>query len=715
MDVILKFIQDNKDTLGFLFGSGVLLALLGLLARGIVWFVRGQRARHVRADTFPFDIIPPNSDVPRALLGGEDKDPLADRNIPYQSRLSRRNIRRELEDALEEHRWALILSRSGLGKTREAVHVLQSLNNEGWTILYFNKERAYWLDAPAHLPPQIARLRKVLFFFDDLNRLTYAGRLEQSPRAGDPLQSLTVPFQERLRRAMETYETLCGGKGYVRLLATARDEKTPDAPAEPSPWEKLAWEKYPSLWKNFTVYHLPEPEDDALQRTLAENAEKAGISVNPDDLPRLVRRSECTFVNIIENLRTARRENRALNVETFKDTMKGNWESRYRRAVERHPAAAPLIYDAVNLLRSANIALTPLTVWLTVWILAKGNWLNKTWRWARSRAALDDLIRSEDHLLHPRDGQIEAKGTSLDWPPYAASLTRLILLLTRVRRGAMLGSLYTFGATLYDAREYKLLAVLMKRGTEIALAEAGLWNNLGVVYSALGRSDEAIAEFQKAIQLDPKLAHPHNGLGNVYPDLGRSDDAIAEFQKAIQLDPQDAAPYYGLGNVYYDLKRYDDALAANQRAIQLDPNNPYAHNNLAGEYVKQRRFDDARHELNERIRLKPDNALAPLVTLGILARHQGLAESDDHFRRALAQWDAAWREKLQTPAGLLENKAEALLCLGRKEEALQTLQEAIAQMLPGDTIEFDEYELLRTAPDPPEGIDEIIALLKSAT
>ncbi|MDP3185956.1 MAG: tetratricopeptide repeat protein, partial [Anaerolineales bacterium] len=572
MNTFLQWLQDHKDTLGFLFGSGVLLALLGLLARGIVWFVREQRSRHVREDTFPFDIIPPNSDVPRAILGGDDKDPLADRNIAYQTRLSGRNIRRELEDLLlENHRWVLILSRSNLGKTREAVHVLQSLNNEGWTILCFNKECAYWLNAPAHLPPQIIRLRKVLFFFDDLNQLTYAGRLEQSPRAGDPLQSLTVPFQERLRRAMETYETLCGGKGYVRLLATARDEKTPDAPAEPSPWEKLEWEKYPALWKNFSVYHLPEPEDDALQRTLAENAEKAGISVNPDDLPRLVRRSERTFANIIENLRTARRENRALNEETFKDTLKGNWEIRYRRAVEHHPTAAPLIYDAVELLRATGIALDPLTVWLTVCILAEGNWLNKTWRWVRSRAVLDYLIRAEN-ILKPRDGQIEAKGTPVNWRPHAASLTRLVLFLTRARRGAMLTSIYAFGATLYDAREYKLCAALCKRGTEIAPAEAALWHNLGTVYDDLGRSDEAIAAYQRAIQLDPQFARPYNNLGLVYAQQGQYEQAAELYQQAIErhkTDKDRAVSWSNLGNVYRDLGRSDEAIAAFQKAIQL--------------------------------------------------------------------------------------------------------------------------------------------------
>jgi len=63
---------------------------------------------------------------------------------------------------------------------------------------------------------------------------------------------------------------------------------------------------------------------------------------------------------------------------------------------------------------------------------------------------------------------------------------------------------------------------------------------------------------------------------------------------------------------------------------------------------------------------------------------------------------------------LLENKAKALLCLGKKDEALQTLAQSIAQMQPGDTIELDDWELLRTAPAPPAGVQEAIAMLQEA-
>ena len=203
-------------------------------------------------------------------------------------------------------------------------------------------------------------------------------------------------------------------------------------------------------------------------------------------------------------------------------------------------------------------------------------------------------------------------------------------------------------------------------------------------------------------------------LGVALSLSGQYDEALAAFQSAIQLDPKDAAPHNGIGNVYRALRQYDQALAAYQRALELDPKDAYPHNNMADIFIKQGKFDEAQRELNERIRLAPDNAFTPLVALGIIARHQGLAESDNHFQDALAQWNAAWQARWQSPAELLEDKAKALLCLGKKAEALQILKEAIAQMAPGDEIEFERYTLLQTAPVPPDGIEEMIAILKAA-
>ncbi len=67
--------------------------------------------------------------------------------------------------------------------------------------------------------------------------------------------------------------------------------------------------------------------------------------------------------------------------------------------------------------------------------------------------------------------------------------------------------------------------------------------------------------------------------------------------------------------------------------------------------------------------------------------------------------------RLQSIAGLLENKAIALLCVGEKEEAIKTLQEALKNRLPGDDFDLTSYNLLSDSSSPPNGIKEMIDLL----
>ena len=127
MDSIFKWLADNKDALVIVLGSGIFLAVVGILMAIHYLDSDSYKVSKCWRDTFPFEVIKPNSNVAKIVLRGEDGDPLADRNIPYQTRTEGKSVRRELEHALEEKRWLLLTGRTGLGKTREAIHLLQSL------------------------------------------------------------------------------------------------------------------------------------------------------------------------------------------------------------------------------------------------------------------------------------------------------------------------------------------------------------------------------------------------------------------------------------------------------------------------------------------------------------------------------------------------------------------------------------------------------------
>ena len=69
--------------------------------------------------------------------------------------------------------------------------------------------------------------------------------------------------------------------------------------------------------------------------------------------------------------------------------------------------------------------------------------------------------------------------------------------------------------------------------------------------------------------------------GPRYLNLKQWDKALADFTKAIELDPKDAAAWDYRGVVYYELKQWDKAIADYTKTIELDPKNSTLHNRLA--------------------------------------------------------------------------------------------------------------------------------------
>jgi tetratricopeptide (TPR) repeat protein len=112
-----------------------------------------------------------------------------------------------------------------------------------------------------------------------------------------------------------------------------------------------------------------------------------------------------------------------------------------------------------------------------------------------------------------------------------------------------------------------------------------------------GDYDKALADFNQAIQLDPKVAVAYNIRGAVYFHKGAYDRAFADFNQAIQLDPTYVFAYNNRGNVYLHKGDYDKAIADYDKAIQLDPKYAGAYDNRVKAY-KVKGEKGARHLLD---------------------------------------------------------------------------------------------------------------------
>ena len=95
--------------------------------------------------------------------------------------------------------------------------------------------------------------------------------------------------------------------------------------------------------------------------------------------------------------------------------------------------------------------------------------------------------------------------------------------------------------------------------------------NLGIALSKKGRVDEAIAHFQTVLGDYPNDAKTHENLGTALAKKGESQSAIAAFEKALSIQPLDPSAHYNLGMALDDSGRIDEAIAHYQQAVQEDP------------------------------------------------------------------------------------------------------------------------------------------------
>ena len=60
---------------------------------------------------------------------------------------------------------------------------------------------------------------------------------------------------------------------------------------------------------------------------------------------------------------------------------------------------------------------------------------------------------------------------------------------------------------------------------------------LGNALKGLGKKEEAIESYRKAIKIDPNYVDAYNNLGNALDGIGKKEEAIESYRKAIKIDP----------------------------------------------------------------------------------------------------------------------------------------------------------------------------------
>jgi tetratricopeptide (TPR) repeat protein len=101
--------------------------------------------------------------------------------------------------------------------------------------------------------------------------------------------------------------------------------------------------------------------------------------------------------------------------------------------------------------------------------------------------------------------------------------------------------------------------------------DAAIYNNRGLAKQAKGDFNAAIADFNRAMELNPKDAVAYSNRGNTKRDKGDLDGAILDYNHSIRVNPKYAYAYYDRGLAKKQKSDLDGAIADYNRVIELDP------------------------------------------------------------------------------------------------------------------------------------------------
>lgn len=166
------------------------------------------------------------------------------------------------------------------------------------------------------------------------------------------------------------------------------------------------------------------------------------------------------------------------------------------------------------------------------------------------------------------------------------------------------------GYALEKQRKYREALAEYQRASQIHPRLAQPFIDIGRVYGAQGKTKDAVAAYEKATVVDPQSAHALDSLGWLLFQSGQHRQAEVALRKATEIDPDYVAAFGHLALTYYVLRDYEDAIVAYTRALELGATEPEYLYELGLAYAYLGRCDEARPWLLRALEADPGAAPA---------------------------------------------------------------------------------------------------------
>ena len=199
--------------------------------------------------------------------------------------------------------------------------------------------------------------------------------------------------------------------------------------------------------------------------------------------------------------------------------------------------------------------------------------------------------------------------------------------------------------------------------------------NLGAALDEENRPEEALIEYQKALQIDPRRHELYNNIGRLLNDAGKPKAALDYCREAVRLNPKSPLSHNGLGLVLMELGHFDEATSQFSEAAQLDAGYAPPRFQMGKILLKQGRDAEAMPYFHEALRIEPDNLQMLIYLARVLA-----ADEDPQIRNGAEALELATKASQlagQAQPVALDTLAMAYAETGRFDQAVQIGQKAV--------------------------------------
>ncbi|MBL1178031.1 tetratricopeptide repeat protein [Pantanalinema sp. GBBB05] len=122
---------------------------------------------------------------------------------------------------------------------------------------------------------------------------------------------------------------------------------------------------------------------------------------------------------------------------------------------------------------------------------------------------------------------------------------------------------------LAQRKQYAKAIALFNVLIDTDLGNASDYNNRGLIHFQSGNPVRALADYNHALRLNPRLAKVYNNRANCYAALGQLEAALLDYEMAIDLNPTDIRARINQGITFRDLALYDQAIESLDLSLQL--------------------------------------------------------------------------------------------------------------------------------------------------